>query len=91
MVGACGLINLSFSPYRQKKYGLDTRKTIEHSRKWEDEEGAHAGHPIAIATAARMESPTPYPSALYMLGAKSGNPNPQKDRTHVIAARADAA
>ena len=50
--------------------------------------GTHAGHPTAMANAARMVSPFPYPSALYMGGAKSGKPNPVTDRRKFAAARA---
>lgn len=44
-----------------------------------------------MATAARIESPLPYPSALYIAGANSGKPKPAHDRQNVTAASAEAA
>ena len=48
----------------------------------------YAGQPIPIPQAARIVSPFPRPSALYIAGAKSGNPNPARDRKKEAAARA---
>lgn len=45
-----------------------------------------AGHPRTMATTARIVSPFPYPSLLYMDGAKRGNPNPARERRHETAA-----
>ena len=50
-----------------------------------------AGHPTPIANAASIVSPFPYPSASYIVGANSGNPNPAHDRRNETAARAEAA
>lgn len=49
----------------------------------------YAGQPMTIATAPRIESPFPYPRALYMDGANRGKPNPAQDRRNVTAARAN--
>ncbi len=49
------------------------------------------GQPIAIAMAASKLPPAPYPSSLYMVGANSGNPNPAKLRSTVVAPTALAA
>lgn len=46
---------------------------------------------MTIATAPRIESPLPYPSALYIVGANSGKPNPAHERRNVTAASAAAA
>ena len=43
---------------------------------------------MTIATAPRIESPTPYPSALYIVGANSGKPKPAHERRNVTAASA---
>lgn len=51
----------------------------------------YAGHPITIATQARIVLPLPYPKVSYMLGAKRGKPKPARDRRHDTAASADAA
>ena len=53
-----------------------------------DELMTHAGHPIPIANAASIVSPFPRPRALYMLGAKSGNPKPATHRKKETAANA---
>lgn len=49
----------------------------------------YAGQPITMATTARIVSPFPYPSALYIAGANRGNPKPAIDRRHAAAARAE--
>ena len=43
---------------------------------------------MTIATAPRIESPLPYPSAAYIVGANSGKPNPAHERRNVTAASA---
>ena len=50
--------------------------------------GTYAGQPTTTATAARIVFPTPYPSALYMAGAKSGKAKPAMDLKNETAARA---
>lgn len=49
----------------------------------------YAGQPITIATTARIVSPFPNPSALYIAGANRGNPKPASDRRHATAASAE--
>lgn len=49
----------------------------------------YAGQPMTMATAPKMESPLPYPRALYIVGANSGKPNPAQDRRNVTAAKAE--
>lgn len=51
----------------------------------------HAGQPKAIANAARIVQPLPYPNLAYMAGAKSGKPKPARERRQDTAASADAA
>ena len=48
----------------------------------------YAGHPMAKAIAARIVFPTPYPSFLYMAGAKRGKLNPAIERRKETAASA---
>lgn len=43
---------------------------------------------MTIAITANIVSPFPYPSALYIDGAKRGKPNPAADRRKVTAASA---
>ena len=49
----------------------------------------YEGTPTAMAKHARIVSPLPYPSALYIAGANSGKPNPASERRKVAAARAN--
>jgi hypothetical protein len=48
----------------------------------------YAGHPMTNATTAKIVSPFPNPSALYIAGANKGNPKPAIDRKKEAAARA---
>lgn len=48
----------------------------------------YAGQPITIPSMARIVSPFPYPSFIYIDGANNGNPNPQRDRRKDTAASA---
>ena len=48
----------------------------------------YEGMPTAMAKAARIVSPLPYPRALYSAGAKSGNPKPARERRNATAAKA---
>ena len=50
----------------------------------------HAGHPMATATENNTVFPLPYPSDLYIAGAKRGKPNPASDLSVPTAARPDA-
>ena len=51
-------------------------------------EKTYEGMPTAMAKQARMVSPFPYPSALYIAGANNGKPKPARERKNVTAARA---
>jgi hypothetical protein len=44
---------------------------------------------MTIATTAKIVSPFPNPSALYIAGANKGNPKPASDRKKEAAARAE--
>ena len=43
---------------------------------------------MTIAMAARILSPLPYPSLLYIVGANNGKPKPANERKNETAARA---
>ena len=49
-------------------------------------EQTHAGQPMTMATAASTVSPLPNPSAEYIAGANSGNPQPASERKQDTAA-----
>lgn len=49
----------------------------------------YAGHPMTNAATAKIVSPFPNPSALYIAGANKGNPKPAIDRKKEAAARAE--
>lgn len=48
----------------------------------------YAGQPTTIATTAKIVSPFPNLSALYISGANKGNPKPASDRKKEMVARA---
>ena len=63
--------------------------SVSVSKREEEPDGTHAGHPMRIPTHARIVLPLPNPSALYIAGANSGNPNPASDRRNDVAASAN--
>ena len=77
------------SPYFQKRNGLcATFREHCHTQKGR-RMCTYEGTPTAMAKHARIVSPLPYPSALYIAGANSGKPNPASERRKVAAARAN--
>ncbi len=50
--------------------------------------GTHEGHPMTMASTAKIVSPFPYPSFAYIAGANNGNPNAKTERMNVTAANA---
>ena len=74
------------SPYFQNRNGLNQRAlsgSEETNKKM-----TYEGIPTTIAKHARIVSPLPYPSALYIAGANSGKPKPARERRNVTAASA---
>ena len=78
------------SPYFQNRNGLSkSRIGSERGVREEWRGNTYAGHPMMMATTARIVSPFPNPRAWYIAGANSGKPKPHSERKKDTAARAD--